>query len=129
MHIIAYMIKEVELYKAIGEETRLRILRILIKADIAVCACELIDILQKPQYTISKCLGVLVKAGLIEEQRDGRMMFYKLNNNEFNKKIFDTVKLIKCGSNPAFKNDFNRLVKRLSLRVDGKCVEGCANKL
>lgn len=124
------MIKEVEIYKAIGEETRLRIMRLLIKADVELCACELIDILEKPQYTISKCAGVLVTAGLIEESREGRMMFYKLKkDNEFNLTIFENIELIKCNSNPLFENDFSRLSKRLSLREEGKCVVTCCEDL
>jgi ArsR family transcriptional regulator, arsenate/arsenite/antimonite-responsive transcriptional repressor len=129
MHIIAYMIKEIEIYKAIGEETRLRIMRLLIKAGKELCACEIIDVLDKPQYTISKNLGILVTAGLLAESRDGRMMFYKPIENEFNKTIFENIRLIKCKSNPVFENDFTRLGKRLALRINGKCTEGCTSKL
>jgi ArsR family transcriptional regulator len=112
------MIKEVEVYKAIGEETRLRILRLIIKAEREICACEIMDILEKPQYTISKNLGILVSAGLILEHREGRMMFYKLkNDDEFNKTIFENIRLIKCNSNPAFENDFKRLEKKLSSKI------------
>jgi ArsR family transcriptional regulator, arsenate/arsenite/antimonite-responsive transcriptional repressor len=118
------MIDEVEIYKAIGEETRLRIMRLLVKSEVELCACELIDVLEKPQYTISKSLGVLVNTGLILERREGRMMFYQLNNaSEFNKTIFENIKLIKCCSNDIFKNDFIKLNERLSLRESGKCVK------
>jgi ArsR family transcriptional regulator, arsenate/arsenite/antimonite-responsive transcriptional repressor len=124
------MIKEVEVYKAIGEETRLRIMRILIKAEVELCACELIDVLDKPQYTISKSLGALVTVGLLAERRDGRMMFYGLiDDNDFNKTIFSNIRLIKCKTNPAFENDFSRLSNRLSLRENGKCVVSCCPKL
>jgi ArsR family transcriptional regulator len=122
MHIIAYMIDEVEKYKAIGETTRLRIMRLFVKAGTELCACEIIDILEKPQYTISKNLGILVDAGLLNERREGRMMFYELIHNEFNDKIFENIRLIKCNSNEIFKNDFKRLENRLSLRENGKCV-------
>jgi ArsR family transcriptional regulator len=122
MHIIAYMIDEVEKYKAIGEATRLRIMRLFVKAGTELCACEIIDILEKPQYTISKNLGILVDAGLLNERREGRMMFYELIHNEFNDKIFENIRLIKCNSNEIFKNDFKRLENRLSLRENGKCV-------
>ena len=124
------MIKEVEIYKAIGEETRLRILRLLILAETEVCACEIIDTLDKPQYTISKNLGILVNNGLISERREGRMMFYKLLDNiEFNKTLFDNIKLIKCVSNKIFENDLSRLTKRLALRENGKCTNDCISNL
>lgn len=120
------MIKEAEIFKALGDETRLRIMRIMIKAGLELCACEIIDVLNKPQYTISKGLGTLVSSGFLSERREGRMMFYALISNSFNKSIFDSLTQISCDSNPAFKNDFSRLAKRVSARKNGKCVEGCS---
>jgi ArsR family transcriptional regulator, arsenate/arsenite/antimonite-responsive transcriptional repressor len=117
------MIKEVEIYKAIGEETRLRILRLLIKAGTELCACEIIDVLGKPQYTISKNLGILVSSGLLKEKREGRMMFYELLNNESNNLIFENIKLIKCENNEIFKDDFKNLKKRLAERENNVCVK------
>lgn len=120
------MIKEAETFKALSDETRLRIMRIMIQAGVEICACEIIDVLGKPQYTISKGLGVLVSSGFLSERREGRMMFYALISNSFNKSIFDSLRQITCDSNPAFKNDIARLTKRISARKNGKCVEGCS---
>ena len=87
MLILAYMIRELEKYKAIGEQTRFRIVRLLIKAGKNLCACELIDILKKPQYTVSKHLNILKRAELVQEHRDGRLMVYRLKNDlTFNKR-------------------------------------------
>ena len=80
MYISTYMIKEVEKYKAIGEEIRLRILRVLVKAQQELCVCEIVDVLEKPQYNISKNLSILRKAELVEEQRAGKLMMYKVIN-------------------------------------------------
>jgi len=127
MLILAYMIRELEKYKAIGEQTRFRIVRLLIKAGKNLCACELIDILKKPQYTISKHLNILKRAELVQEHRDGRLMVYRLKNDSaFNKKLFKTVDTIEDVNNPIFKKDIERLEKRLSLRKGGKCV--CVRK-
>ena len=117
------MIKEVEKYKAIGEEIRLRILRVLVKAQQELCVCEIVDVLEKPQYNISKNLSILRKAELVEEQRAGKLMMYKvINDNLINKKIFESISVITCDNNPVFKNDFSNLKKRLSIRKNGKCV-------
>jgi ArsR family transcriptional regulator len=120
------MINEVEKFKALGEETRLRIIRIMVKAGVELCACEIIDILKKPQYTISKSLGVLVSSGFLSERREGRMMFYAMIQNSFNKALYQGIAEIKCDSNAAFKDDFSRMAKRLSVRKNGVCVEGCS---
>jgi len=117
------MVNEVEIFKAVGEETRLRIMRILVKFKKELCACEIIDIIGKPQYNISKNLKILVKAGLIEERRDGKMMVYQVKKGDrFVDTMSELVSQIKCSSNEIFKNDYKRMEKRLSVRKDGKCV-------
>ncbi len=117
MRILTYMIKEVEIYKAIGEETRLRIIRILLKAGSKLCACEIISIIDKPQYTISKCLTTLVKAGLVKENREGRMMFYRpVYESEFNRSLFENITKIKSEDNLLFENDDNKLQTKLKQR-------------
>ena len=117
------MIKEIEKYKAIAEEIRLRILRLLLYAETELCACELIDVLNRPQYNISKNLSILKKSELIEERREGKLMMFGIkNDNEFNRKLFTNIKTINPDSNPAFQNDFIKLDKRLALRVDDKVV-------
>ena len=117
------MIKEVETLKALGDETRLRIMRIMIKAGMELCACEIIAVLNKPQYTISKSLGTLVSSGFLSERREGRMMYYALINNSFNTPILESIRQIQCSSNPVFKNDFTFLSKKISARKNGKCID------
>ena len=127
MRILIYIIKELEKYKAIGEQTRFRIVRLLIKAGKNLCACELIDILKKPQYTVSKHLNILKRAEIVREHRDGRLMKYRLKNDStFNKRLFKTIKAVEDVSNPIFKKDIERLGKRFSLRKGEKCV--CVGK-
>jgi len=117
------MVNEVEIFKAVGEETRLRIMRLLVKFQEELCACEIIDIIEKPQYNISKNLKILVKAGLIEERRDGKMMVYQVKKGDrINDKMSELISQVKCSSNEIFKNDFKRMNKRLSVRKGGKCV-------
>ena len=124
------MMNEVEKMKALSDETRFRIMRLLAKADTEVCACEIMDVLNKPQYSISKSLGILVSAGLINERREGKMMMYCLKKDgEFNLKTFDMLLTVKCASNESIKNDVPRMKRRLSLREKGKCVISCCPDL
>ena len=115
------MKKEVDKYKAVGEENRLRILRILLKAGTELCVCEIVDALKKPQYTISKHLGILRNAELVEEHRHGKLILYKAkSNNSLNKKIFDSIEFVQDGK--IFKQDSINLKARLNLRENGKIV-------
>jgi ArsR family transcriptional regulator len=115
----------VEIFKAAGEATRFRALRLLVDAGVDLCACEIIDVLQKPQYTISKSLGILVAAGLVDERREGRMMMYSLIGNPMNECIFAAVKSVAIGEDEELRSDNERLRARLSRRVDGISVSGC----
>ena len=108
-------------YKAVSQECRFRIIHILLKAKTPLCICEMIDIFKKEQYQISRCLGILKQAGLITEDRDGRLLLYSLNQSDpINKSIFESV--IKDQTINQFKNDLIAMKKRLALRKNGKIV-------
>jgi ArsR family transcriptional regulator len=109
----------IEAFKAIGDQTRFRALRLMILAGRELCACELIDALEKPQYAISKALGVMVDAELIDERRDGRMMFYSLNGGAMNDALFDAVRNVP--ETDELAADAKRLKARLSLRENDCC--------
>lgn len=70
------MRKIAEAFRALGDETRLRILALLIHAELCVCEIELI--LNLPQPRVSHHLGILKDAGLIADRRNGQMVFYHL---------------------------------------------------
>jgi ArsR family transcriptional regulator, arsenate/arsenite/antimonite-responsive transcriptional repressor len=113
----------IDAFKAIGEPTRFRALRILVEAKVELCACEIIDVLEKPQYTISKSLGTLVDAGLVDERREGRMMMYSLVHASVNDYLFKAV--AKAEPDKDLAADSRRLVSRLAQREGGACVAGC----
>ena len=118
----SFPVKEaIDVFKAVGEQTRFRALRILVEAKTELCACEIIDVLQKPQYTISKCLGALVDAGLLDERREGRMMLYDLAHGPMNDEVFKAV--AKAPADKVLAGDLKRLAARLSQRREGACVD------
>jgi ArsR family transcriptional regulator len=65
-----------QIYRALADETRLRILSLLRYGE--VCVCHLQGSLRLPQPTISRHLAYLRKAGLVESRRDGVWMHYQL---------------------------------------------------
>ena len=121
MQYSAIVNKPVEAYKAVGEDTRLRILRLLRLTPGELCVCELVDVLKKPQYTVSKSLTVLRKAELVEERREGKLMMYRLIQTPFNDKLFESIDRLP-DADPLYAADFRGLAKRLALRQNGKCV-------
>ncbi len=122
--IFASIVKDaIDAFKAIGEPTRFRALRLLVEARVELCACEIIDVLEKPQYTISKSIGALVDARLIDERREGRMMMYSLVHGPMNDYLFKAV--AKAEPDAELAADSKRLAARLARREAGACVSGC----
>jgi ArsR family transcriptional regulator len=116
----------VDTFKSLSDETRLRILYLLIASDEAVCVCEIVDTLEGPQYNISKHLKILKSAGLVEETKEGRWKYYSLTKNRdlFTTHLFQTVSTISMKS---LIKDYKKLKKRLKIRRGGKCVAGIQN--
>lgn len=69
--------KAVELFHALSDETRLALLDRL--KDGEQCVCELTDAMKAAQSRLSFHLKVLKDAGLVEDRREGRWMYYSLN--------------------------------------------------
>lgn len=76
---------KVKFFKALGNETRLRIVKYLLDND--YCACEFESMVDKDQTTISRHLKVLVEAGILDKERDGKNVVYKLSEKDL-KDIF-----------------------------------------
>ncbi|VAV91988.1 Transcriptional regulator, ArsR family / Methyltransferase fusion [hydrothermal vent metagenome] len=62
--------------KAVGEETRLRILALFRSGELTVT--ELVTILRQSQPRVSRHLRLLCEAGLLERYREGTWIFYRL---------------------------------------------------
>lgn len=60
--------------KALADETRLRIMGILEKNEL--CACQIIEVFELANSTISKHLSLLKQAGLIQSRKEGRWIFF-----------------------------------------------------
>ena len=83
---------EVEIFKALADPTRLKILECIKNEE--KCICEVIPYTGKSQPNVSLHLKVLKQAGLVNERKDGtRIMLSIANKNIF--KILDLAKKFK----------------------------------
>src|SRR5882672_1209531 len=62
--------------KALGEETRLRMLRLLFKEQLSVN--EISERLNASQYNVSKHLRVMREAGLLDIEKQGQQRLYRV---------------------------------------------------
>ena len=67
-----------EVFKALADRTRLRILALL--GNNEVCVCHLHDTLDVPQPTVSRHLAYLRRVGLVAARRDGVWMHYQVSS-------------------------------------------------
>jgi ArsR family transcriptional regulator len=74
---MAKPITEMEtLFKALADETRLRILGLLLTGE--VCVCDIHESLKIPQSKASRHLAYLRRSGLVETRRSGLWIHYRL---------------------------------------------------
>lgn len=66
-----------ELLKIISDRTRLRIIMLLQKKEL--CVCQLMAVLGISQPLVSRNLSLLIRSGFLEDRREGKMIFYKIN--------------------------------------------------
>ncbi len=70
------LLRLADLFKVFGDGTRIRILYVLLEAE--VCVCDLATLLGMTQSAVSHQLRILKQARLIKSRRDGKTVFYSL---------------------------------------------------
>lgn len=73
---------KVKFFKALGDETRLRIVRCLLEYEI--CACDF-KATRKDQTTVSRHLKILVEAGILKYKKKGRNIIYSIKDKKVKK--------------------------------------------
>jgi DNA-binding transcriptional ArsR family regulator len=68
--------KQSKVFKALADETRLRILGLLRARE--MCVCEVMVALNLTQPTASHHLGILENVGLIKDRKEGKWVFYSI---------------------------------------------------
>lgn len=75
-----------ELFKVFGDTTRVKILYALFAAE--MCVCDIAALLNMSQSAISHQLRVLKQARLVKFRRQGKVVYYSLDDDHV-KQIFD----------------------------------------
>ncbi len=68
-----------QLYKALSEETRIRIMLLLMQGEL--CVCDIQAVLDEPQSKISRHLAYLKHSGLLSSKRVGVWMHYLIRES------------------------------------------------
>ena len=68
----------VDIFKALAEESRLRILALLLEDEL--CVCEIESCLKMTQSNASRHLAVLRKCGILESYKNAQWTYYKISD-------------------------------------------------
>jgi ArsR family transcriptional regulator, arsenate/arsenite/antimonite-responsive transcriptional repressor len=79
------------IFRALSDQTRLRILNLL--RDGELCVCDLVDVLDVPQPTASRHLAYLRKSGLVLARKEGLWHYYRLtpSSSPFHEKLWECL--------------------------------------
>lgn len=69
--------KEIQIFKALSEPIRVRIMALLSRGEL--CVCDLMEVLRLPQSTTSRHLAKLRTIALITDRRVGNWKYYRIN--------------------------------------------------
>ncbi|CAN5915151.1 metalloregulator ArsR/SmtB family transcription factor [soil metagenome] len=98
------------LFRALGDETRVRIIALLSHGELCVCHVE--SALGLSQPNCSRQLGILKSAGIVDSRRDGTWVYYRITEQETEsvKSVLDVLAKT-FGAERALRTDHARLKK------------------
>lgn len=105
-------------FRAIGEETRLRIMALLLRGELTVT--EITQILGQSQPRVSRHLKILTEAGLIDKFREGSWMFYRASVPALDgaEAVIGAVRALNKSSDRVIARDAERFAQSRQARAD-----------
>jgi len=70
----------VSVMKALSDRNRFRVVAAL-HSHTELCACQITELLQVTGATVSRHMGILVRAGLVESRKEGRWTYFQLKTS------------------------------------------------
>ena len=104
--------------RALADVTRWRIVRLVLED--ALCVCELADILEMPQSSVSSHVQVIRKAGLLESEKCEKWTYFRIAS-DYRKLIASLEKFFAESDDAILKSDAARSIARLAKREESCC--------
>lgn len=115
------MRETIKTFKALSDETRLRILNILLERE--CCVCEVMQALDISQTRASRNLAALYEAGFLKLRKDGLWSLYSIDKDDTNEYLAYLIQAVTKAleGNKTLEQDRERL--RQAVRVGPGCAE------
>ncbi len=116
----------VNITKALGDGSRLRVLMALSGGEL--CVCQIVAMLGLAPSTVSKHMYVLRQAGLVEARKEGRWVYYRLPVEGSDKAAREAVRWVQrhLVDDPQIVRDAKTLKAVLKMSPEDLCGGQCA---
>lgn len=106
--------------QALADETRWRIVELIFNEP--MCVCELADILEMPQSSVSSHVQVIKKAGLLESERCEKWIYYRVaqDHRHLLRTVSEFFEVFPAGD-PVLRADAKKAARRMAERNEGCC--------
>ena len=104
--------------RVLGDPTRWRIVRLVMNE--ALCICEIADILEMPQSSVSSHVQILRKANLLESEKCEKWTYFRIENH-YLKLIRDLERFFEGSDDELWKTDDLKSKQRLAEREESCC--------
>ena len=109
-----------KIFKALSDETRLRVIKILEQGEL--CVCDITAALDMVQPKVSFHLSALKEAGLIKDRKSGKWIHYRLSDVDLFRRML-LVSICEKAAGPMIAEDRKRLSAFLKKKNAGSdCV-------
>lgn len=111
----------IKVFKALSDETRIRILKVLLERE--CCVCEVMQALDISQTRASRNLGLLHDAGFVKSRRDGFWVVYSIDEEGMERYSTSLLDILRksLDDNDIVAEDRERL--KQAARVGPGCVQ------
>ena len=113
----------VKTFKAISDETRLRILNILLERE--CCVCEVMQALDISQTRASRNLAALYDAGFLSLRKDGLWSLYSIDKDSMQEYLSDLVQAV----TKALQQSKEVMLDRERLKKAERVGTGCTDRM
>lgn len=105
--------------KAVADPTRIRILKLLEGGEL--CVCQITAVLALAPATVSKHLSALKAAGLCQQRRDGKWVYYRLAETELNCYASTFLALVSAMRDDPVLSEDRRVLAEAALPISLSC--------
>ena len=113
----------VKVYKALSDESRLRVLNLLFEKE--CCVCEVMQALEISQSKASRILSALYDVGFLNLRKDGLWSLYSIDWDEMGVNLKEILEATRKG----FEGNKQMEADRERLKTAERVGPGCVNKV